>query len=37
MHPYFVKRFNFSPECSVVAFTGDNPGKKPMGVTYMVI
>ncbi|XP_046397984.1 xylulose kinase [Ischnura elegans] len=23
--PYFVERFGFSPECRVVAFTGDNP------------
>jgi len=25
IHPYFVKRWNFSPDCSVVVFTGDNP------------
>lgn len=23
--PYFVHRFGFSPSCSIVAFTGDNP------------
>lgn len=26
LSPYFVKRFGFSPEARVVAFTGDNPG-----------
>ncbi|XP_069047327.1 xylulose kinase isoform X2 [Lepisosteus oculatus] len=24
--PYFVRRYGFSPDCRVVAFTGDNPG-----------
>ncbi|XP_066572721.1 xylulose kinase [Amia ocellicauda] len=24
--PYFVRRYGFSPDCGVVAFTGDNPG-----------
>jgi xylulokinase len=23
--PYFVERYGFSPECKVIAFTGDNP------------
>ena len=24
---YFVERYGFSPDCKVVAFTGDNPGR----------
>lgn len=25
VHPYFVQRYGFSPDCTVVASTGDNP------------
>ena len=23
---YYVERFGFSPDCKIIAFTGDNPG-----------
>lgn len=26
VHPYFVERFGFNPECTVIPATGDNPG-----------
>uniref|UniRef100_A0A672GGC6 Xylulose kinase n=1 Tax=Salarias fasciatus TaxID=181472 RepID=A0A672GGC6_SALFA len=33
--PYFVQRFGFSESCSVVAFTGDNPGRKSDGLNQL--
>ena len=26
---YYVDRYNFSPDCAVIASTGDNQGKRP--------
>ena len=31
---YYVRRYGFSPECKVVAFTGDNPGEYLRGFPF---